>query len=49
MPLAYGFIPNTLAGDGDPQDILIICSVPLTPLAVVRVKPIAVLNMIDGG
>jgi len=46
-PLNYGFIPHTLADDGDPVDILIASTVPVIPGAVVRVRPIGVLIMED--
>jgi len=46
-PLNYGFVPHTLANDGDPVDILVVNSVPVIPGAVVRVRPIGVLIMED--
>ena len=46
-PLNYGFIPHTLADDGDPVDILIASTIPVIPGAVVRVRPIGVLIMED--
>ncbi|MCM1042957.1 MAG: inorganic diphosphatase [Corallococcus sp.] len=48
-PANYGFIPLTLAGDGDPMDVLILCSQPLIPLSMVRCYPIGVITMADGG
>lgn len=48
-PANYGFIPRTFADDGDPLDVLILCSEPLVPLSVVRCYPIGVINMIDCG
>lgn len=33
-PANYGFIPNTLSDDGDPLNILLICSFPASPGAV---------------
>ena len=48
-PADYGFIPETLAEDGDPADIMILGSDPLFPGCVVRVRPIGMLNMIDNG
>lgn len=48
-PANYGFIPRTLADDGDPLDVLILCSEMLLPLSLVRCKPIGVIVMIDGG
>ncbi len=46
-PTDYGFIPNTLAEDGDHLDILIIVEEPTFPGCYVPVRPIGVLNMID--
>jgi inorganic pyrophosphatase len=46
-PAAYGFIPNTLADDGDPADALVLISAPLLPGAVVRARPIGLLKMED--
>jgi inorganic pyrophosphatase len=46
-PANYGFIPQTLCGDGDPCDVLVISQVPVVPLAVVRCRPIGGLVMTD--
>ncbi len=46
-PAAYGFIPNTLADDGDPVDALVLLPAPVVPGAVVRARPIGVLHMED--
>ena len=48
-PANYGFIPRTYADDGDPLDVLVLCSEPLYPLTLVRVYPIGVMRMLDGG
>ena len=48
-PANYGFIPRTLAGDGDPMDVLVLCSEPLDSLSLVRCYPIGVFTMNDGG
>lgn len=48
-PANYGFIPRTLAEDGDPLDVLILCSEELLPLSLVECLPIGVIVMIDGG
>jgi len=48
-PANYGFIPRTLADDGDPMDILVLCSEPLNSLSLVRCYPIGVITMKDGG
>lgn len=48
-PANYGFIPRTYGDDGDPLDVLVICSEPIEPLTLVRCRPIGVINMKDGG
>jgi len=48
-PANYGFIPRTFADDGDPLDVLVLCSEPIYPLTLIRVYPIGVMRMIDGG
>ena len=46
-PFNYGFIPNTLAEDGDPTDVLVISSQPVVPGSVIRSRPIGMLEMED--
>ena len=48
-PASYGFIPRTLADDGDPLDVLVLCSEPILPATLVQCYPIGVINMIDDG
>ncbi len=48
-PANYGSITSTLAGDGDPLDALIYTREPIIPGAIIKVRPIGVLKMIDGG
>jgi inorganic pyrophosphatase len=48
-PVNYGFIPQTLDCDGDPLDILVICSEPIASLSLVEAKVIGVMNMVDSG
>lgn len=48
-PQNYGFIPSTLASDGDPLDVLVICTENIIPLSTVTCKPIGVLKMLDSG
>lgn len=42
-PANYGFIPNTLSGDGDPADVLVISRYNLIAGSVIEAKPIGVL------
>jgi inorganic pyrophosphatase len=42
-PGNYGFIPNTLSGDGDPLDILLVCDFVLVPGTVINVRIVGVL------
>lgn len=46
-PANYGFIPHTLGDDGDPLDVLVITPYPILPGAVIRCRPVGVLNMED--
>jgi inorganic pyrophosphatase len=46
-PGNYGFIPHTLADDGDPMDVLVVGPTPVVPGAVIRCRPIGVLMMTD--
>lgn len=46
-PANYGFIPKTLADDGDPLDVLVLCNEPINPLTLVQCYPIGVITMID--
>lgn len=48
-PANYGLIPLTYADDGDPLDVLVLCSESLEPLSLVRVYPIGVITMLDNG
>ena len=48
-PANYGFIPRTLGDDGDPLDILLLCSEALEPLILCRAYPIGYISMIDNG
>ncbi|MEG0617279.1 MAG: inorganic diphosphatase [Oscillospiraceae bacterium] len=48
-PANYGFIPRTFADDGDPLDVLVLCSENLYPLSLVRCYPIGVIKMLDQG
>jgi inorganic pyrophosphatase len=46
-PANYGFVPHTLSNDGDPIDALVVARSPFVPGSVVRVRPIAVLHLVD--
>jgi inorganic pyrophosphatase len=46
-PCNYGFIPQTLAADGDPVDVMVVGRMPVIPGAVLRSRPIGVLKMVD--
>ena len=46
-PCNYGYIPNTLCGDGDPADVLVIMPFALQAGCVVKCRPIGVLKMSD--
>jgi inorganic pyrophosphatase len=48
-PQNYGFIPLTWADDGDPLDVLVLCSEQILPLSTVQCRPIGMIKMIDGG
>ncbi|MBJ7380622.1 MAG: inorganic diphosphatase [Polynucleobacter sp.] len=46
-PCNYGYIPKTIAGDGDPVDVLVITPFPLIPGVVVSCRALGVLQMQD--
>ncbi len=46
-PCNYGFVPGTLADDGDPVDVMVVGNRPLVPGAVVGARPVGVLLMED--
>jgi inorganic pyrophosphatase len=48
-PLNYGYVPHTIAGDGDPVDVLVVTPFPLQPGVVIRCRPVGVLKMEDDG
>ena len=48
-PANYGFIPRSYGDDGDPLDVLVLCSESLEPLTLVRCYPIGYISMLDGG
>ena len=46
-PGNYGFIPHTLADDGDPMDIIVVGPTPVVPGAIIRARPVGALIMRD--
>ena len=46
-PANYGYVPQTLADDGDPLDVLVITPYPVAPGSVIRCRPVGMLNMSD--
>ncbi len=48
-PFDYGFVPQTLWDDGDPLDVLVLTTYPLFPGVLVKVRPVAIVNMVDDG
>lgn len=48
-PANYGFIPQTLAEDDDPMDVLVFCQESVVPLTLMHARTIGLMTMIDGG
>jgi inorganic pyrophosphatase len=48
-PANYGFIPQTLAEDDDPLDVLVLCQESVAPRTMVAVRAIGLMSMIDAG
>lgn len=48
-PFDYGFAPQTLWDDGDALDVIVLTTFPLNPGILVRVRPVAVMDMTDSG
>jgi len=48
-PANYGFIPQTLAEDADPLDVLVLCQEPVAPLTLVSARAIGLMTMLDSG
>ena len=48
-PANYGFIPQTLAEDGDPLDVLVFCQEPVVPLTIMQARTVGLMTMLDSG
>lgn len=48
-PANYGFIPQTLAEDDDPLDVLVLCQEKVQPLTLLNARTIGLMSMIDAG
>lgn len=48
-PFDYGFVPQTHWHDGDPLDVVILTTYPLFPGILLNARPVAVIDMVDGG
>ena len=48
-PANYGFIPQTLAEDDDPLDVLVLCQQSVVPLTIIHARAIGIMTMIDAG
>jgi inorganic pyrophosphatase len=48
-PANYGFIPQTLADDDDPLDVLVLCQESVVPLTLLEARPIGLMTMTDEG
>ena len=48
-PANYGFIPQTLAEDDDPLDVLVLCQEAVAPLTLVSARTIGLMTMVDSG
>jgi inorganic pyrophosphatase len=48
-PANYGFVPQTLAEDDDPLDVLVLCQETVVPLTLIHSRTIGLMTMIDGG
>ena len=48
-PANYGLIPQTLAEDGDPLDVLVLCQESVAPLTIMNARAIGLMTMLDSG
>src|SRR5689334_14044274 len=48
-PANYGFVPQTLAEDDDPLDVLVLCQETVVPLTLMKARTIGLMTMVDAG
>lgn len=48
-PANYGSLTQSLGGDNDPLDVIFYTRAPMAPGTLIKLRPIGVLKMIDGG
>jgi inorganic pyrophosphatase len=48
-PVEYGLVPQTVWDDGDELDVLVLATFPLLPGTLVKVRPVAIMEMTDTG
>src|SRR5271165_648234 len=48
-PANYGFLPQTLAEDDDPLDVLVFCQDTVVPLTIIHARTIGLMTMLDAG
>src|SRR3569832_1353883 len=48
-PANYGLIPQTLAEDDDPRDVLVFCQEPVVPLSIIQARTVGLMTMVDAG
>lgn len=48
-PANYGFIPQTLAEDDDPLDVLVLCQETVVPLTLIKARTVGLMTMVDSG
>jgi inorganic pyrophosphatase len=46
-PANYGFVPDTLAPDGRPQDVLVVTPFPIVPGAIVEARALGTMHLTD--
>lgn len=48
-PCEFGFVPQTLAGDGDALDVALICEAPMFPGVLVRARVLGAIGLVKNG